>query len=55
MFFAHTVAPLILYCCSAVLAFMGIRRMRAGSPIKGLFDIAGAVAFTVIGWSMANP
>ncbi|MDD2453135.1 MAG: hypothetical protein PHI81_04635 [Synergistaceae bacterium] len=55
MFFVQSVAPLILYCCSAVLFILGFRRIRAGSSFKGIVDIMGAGAIAIIGWSMGNP
>ncbi|MBL3539169.1 hypothetical protein [Aminivibrio sp.] len=55
MFFAHSVAPLILYGCSAVLVLLGFRRIRLGSPLKGVIDIVGAGTIAILGWSLGNP
>ncbi|MGI6783915.1 MAG: hypothetical protein ACOX5A_06770 [Aminivibrio sp.] len=55
MFFTQTVAPLILYGCSVVLAMLGIRRIRLGSSVKGVIDIIGAGAIAIMGWSIGNP
>ncbi len=55
MFFAHTVAPLILYGCSSVLVLLGFRRIRLGSTLKGVIDIVGAGAIAIMGWSQGNP
>lgn len=55
MFFAHSVAPYILYGCSIILVPLGIRRIRAGSPLKGFLDLVGAGVIAVMGWSLGNP
>ncbi len=55
MFFAQTVAPMILYGCSAVLVMLGVRRIRLGSSVKGVIDIIGAGAIAIMGWSIGNP
>ncbi|HPF86387.1 hypothetical protein SDC9_46450 [bioreactor metagenome] len=55
MFFAHSVAPFILYGCSAVLVLLGFRRIRLGSTLKGVIDIVGAGAIAIMGWSLGNP
>ncbi len=54
-FFAHSVAPYILYACSLVLVPLGFRRFRAGSPLKGMLDFVGAGVIAIMAWTLANP
>ena len=55
MFIVNTMAPLILYSCSALLFFLGVRRIRLGSRAKGVVNIIGAGAIAIMGWSIGNP
>ena len=54
-FFAASVAPWILYGCSIVLVPLGIRRFRAGNPLKGFLDLLGAGVIAVMAWTLQNP
>ena len=55
LYFAHSVAPYILYACSLLLIPLGINRFRAGSPLKGLLDFVGAGVVAIMAWTLANP
>ena len=54
-FFAASAAPWILYGCSVVLVPLGIRRFRAGNPLKGFLDLLGAGVIAVMAWTLQNP
>ncbi len=54
-FFAVHLAPWILYGCSIVLVPLGIRRLRGGSPLKGMLDLLGAGVIAVMAWTLRNP
>lgn len=53
--FPHSIAPYILYACSLALIPLGINRIRAGSPVKGVLDFVGAGVIAVMAWSLGNP
>ena len=42
-------SALILFCCAAVMAYMGGRRYRAGERGRALFDFFMAAAMAIFG------
>ncbi len=51
-FFADNMAPLILYLCAISMFMLGIRRFRAGQPVRGIARIAFAIVMAIMGWAL---
>jgi TM2 domain-containing membrane protein YozV len=51
-FFADNLAPVILYFCAVAMFLLGIRRFRAGQPVKGVSRIAFAIVIAIMGWAL---
>ena len=54
VFFARSVAPIILYGCSVLLVLAAFQRFRADSPLKGLLDLVGAATIAIIAWNLGG-
>ncbi|MBN1332518.1 MAG: hypothetical protein JW971_02045 [Synergistales bacterium] len=41
---------IILYSCAVAMFFLGLRRLRAGQPFRGVINMAFAAVIAIMGW-----